>query len=238
MKPEHLNWPTNPARLAGFMFLFVNIIYICHMFIQGTIVIPGDVPQTAKNIVENEALFRFNIGTRIVTTIGGILLALSLYILLKPINRNLALIAVGWRFAEAALGGAHASNDFFVLYLLSGADYLNAFTVEQTNGLAKIFLISQYGGLYISIILSCTGAMIFNFLLWKSGYISKKLVGFGLVGTTLAWICTFGFVLLPDAPGALQFGYLPIFAYETILAILLLTKKVNERIIKLQSETA
>ena len=227
---EIIKWPASAAKLTGFMFLFVNLVYIGHMMITGSIVIPGDVSQTARNIVENEALFRINIGTRIVTTAGGILLALALYILLKPVNKNLALVALGWRFAEAVLGGAHASADFFVLYLLSGAEYMSAFAGEQINALAKIFLIRQYGGLYISIILSCCGALIFNYLFYKSRYIPKNMALFGILATILALVCTFGFVLLPDAPGSLQLGYAPIFLYETTLALWLLIKGVDSSI--------
>lgn len=54
----------------------------------------------------------------------------------KPIHRNVALLAAFWRLAESAIFALITLNDFVVLRLLSGADYLRAFDTRQLQVLA------------------------------------------------------------------------------------------------------
>jgi hypothetical protein len=52
---------------------------------------------------------------------------------LKPINKNVALLAASWRLAECSIFVLTTLNDFVALRLLNGADYLRAFDTKQLD---------------------------------------------------------------------------------------------------------
>jgi hypothetical protein len=64
----------------------------------------------------------------------------ALYVVLKPINMNVALLAALWRLAECAIFALITLNDFVALRFLSGADYLRAFDTQQLQALAYTFV--------------------------------------------------------------------------------------------------
>src|SRR4051794_30894543 len=80
------------AKLAGFLYLFTNATAIVAFSARGKLMVPNDPVQTAKNIVGSERLFRIGIATELITVVGVIVLLWTLYVVLKPINRDVALL--------------------------------------------------------------------------------------------------------------------------------------------------
>jgi hypothetical protein len=74
--------------------LLMSILAIfANFFVLEGLIIPGDAATTANNIIANELLFRGGISSFIIVLILDVLVAWALYILLKPVNKNLALLA-------------------------------------------------------------------------------------------------------------------------------------------------
>jgi hypothetical protein len=91
------------ARFAGFMFLFSLLFPMLNWtFVLSKLTVEGNVAATAHNIMAHELLFRISIVNELIVSISTIVTALVLYVLLKPINKNLALLALLWRLVEAA----------------------------------------------------------------------------------------------------------------------------------------
>lgn len=81
------------AKVAGFMFLFIVIGWILNWtFVDSKLAVAGNVTATVNNIMANELLFRIGITNELIFSISGVVLALALYIILKPENKNLALL--------------------------------------------------------------------------------------------------------------------------------------------------
>ena len=104
------------------------------------LIVRGDAAKTAQNIIGAERLFRLSIAGDLITYILVIALIWALYILLRPVNKNLALLGVLFRLAENAILCVATINSLVVLRLLSGADYLKTFSVNQLNSLATLAL--------------------------------------------------------------------------------------------------
>ncbi len=62
------------------------------------------------------------------------------YVLLKPVNKSLSLLAAWFRLVYATIFGIALANLFGVLLLLSGADYLTVFETNQLHALVSLFL--------------------------------------------------------------------------------------------------
>lgn len=86
----------NPARVAGFMYLFALATGFLPTFIRFNLTVGGNAAETANKIMSSEQLFRIGLASDLIAFTSIVLLALALYILLKPVNNNLALLALFW----------------------------------------------------------------------------------------------------------------------------------------------
>ncbi len=111
------------ARVAGSLYLILMVTGIfAEFYARGPLIVSGDAVQTARNIAASEWLFRLGIVSNLITFVGDVVLLWALYVVLKPINRNFALLAAFLRVVECAILGLITLNDFAALQLLSGAD--------------------------------------------------------------------------------------------------------------------
>src|SRR5207244_8369318 len=105
-------------------------------YVRGQLGVPGNAAQTAMNIVAHERLFRLGIASNLAVFAIDIALIAALYVVLKPINRGLALVALGWGLIETASLVVAAQVDFNVLRILGGAEYLKVFELDRLQALA------------------------------------------------------------------------------------------------------
>jgi Domain of unknown function (DUF4386) len=94
------------ARVAGCALLLILISGVVGTFIgRDHIVVSGDAVATARNIVAHELQFRVT-AFEIVMFNCDVVLAVALYVLLKPINPALALLGAFWRLGNAIVLGS------------------------------------------------------------------------------------------------------------------------------------
>jgi hypothetical protein len=109
------------ARIAGFMFLLIVIGWTLNwIFVDSKIHAAGNVMATVNKIMANELLFRIGIANELIFSISGMVLALALYIILKPVNKNLALLALCWKLMDAIIGTVNVLVTFIVLQMVNG----------------------------------------------------------------------------------------------------------------------
>jgi len=109
------------ARVAGFVYMLIIMIGVLNgIFIDSKLIVSGNDAATANNIMANDLLFRTGIVSILILYASVVVLSWSLYIILKTVNKNLALLAMLLRLAEAVLGGAIVLISFIVLQLLNG----------------------------------------------------------------------------------------------------------------------
>ena len=100
------------ARATGIAML-LSVIFgaLGEAYLPGRIIVGGDAAATAANIAAHPTLFRMAFATYLVEGFCDIILCVLWYIVLKPVNRNLALLSafVGVvsmvTFMPMALGG-------------------------------------------------------------------------------------------------------------------------------------
>ena len=64
------------------------------------LVVQGDPAQTARNILAHERLFRIGIAGDVVYCIGVLVVSAALYVILRPMDQNLALLAAFGRLVH------------------------------------------------------------------------------------------------------------------------------------------
>jgi len=187
------------AKIAGTAYLVIFILGLfANFFVFENLVVQGDAETTANNILANESLFRTGIASWIVVLICDIIAAWALYILLKPVNKNLSLLAAWLRLVYSTIFAAAQVNLFFVLMTLSGADYLSVFNTVQQHSLILLFLKGYNYGFLIGLVFFGMHLLALGYLAYKSGYIPKFL-GILLIAAAFGYVVdSFANFLLPN----------------------------------------
>lgn len=216
------------AKVAGFMFLFAFIVPTLNWtFILSKFIVDGDVLVTAKNIMANELLFRMGITIELFMSAGLIVLATFLYLILKAVNRNLALLALSFKLVEAAIVAANVLVVFIALQFLNGDPSLAVFTLEQLQTPVGLILNAHTALFSISMVFLGMDMMVFSYLFFKSKYIPGILAGFGILSFALIFIHALLHILTPE------YATIPIYQiifwspsglFEIIIGIWLLSK--------------
>ena len=215
------------ARIVGLLYLVQMATGIFGQYVRDQLIVRGDAAKTAQNITGAERLFRLSIAGDLITYILVIALIWALYILLRPVNKNLALLGVLFRMAENAILCVATINSLIVLKLLSGADYLKSFAANQLNSLVTLALGVQGLAMNVGFILLGLGSTVFAYLLLKSGYVPKVLAAWGIFASLVLALVTLGIMVFP-ALAALGLTYMvPMGIYEVGLGCWLLFKGIT-----------
>jgi hypothetical protein len=211
------------ARFAGFVYLFIAILGILvNSFVLESLIVQGDAARTANNIMANDLLFRSGIAGFMVLVILDVVVAWALYILLKPVNKNLAMLAAWFRLVYAAILGVALHNFLSVLQLLSGADYLTVFETEQLQAQAMLFLNAFNYTWLIGLTVFGLHLFVLGYLVFKSRYM-PRIIGVLLVASSLGYIIdSFANFLLPNYADY-ETIFLPIVGVPAIIGELSLT---------------
>jgi hypothetical protein len=216
------------AKAVGFLYLFAMAISIFGESVRGRLILPHDAVQTASRIVASEALFRLSIVGDLLIYVCDIVLFWGLYVILKRVNKDVALLAVFFRLVETAILGVTTLTAFIALRLLSGADYLRVVDTGQLQALARGFL-SVYGiGLSVGFVFLGLGSAVFSYLWLKSRYIPRGLAWLGIFGSLLMAIMSLVTMVFPVVWDRVGMAYMmPMGLYEIGLGFWLLIKGIK-----------
>jgi len=220
------------TRVAGLTYIIIILLGVFSVnFIASAIVVPDDIAATYKNISENEFLFRISLASETVMYLLVILLSLSLYVILKSVNNNLAMLALLWRTAEAIIGAATiVISGLIPLSLINSESF---FSQEQVYALLKLFLDIRASGLDIILMFVGVGGTVFCYLFYKSNYVPKFLAGWGIFTYLSMFLLSFVSLLLSNIPENYKIiFYLPGGLFELIFGFWLLIKGVKLNYVK------
>jgi uncharacterized protein DUF4386 len=135
----------------------------------------GDAAATASNIMAHEGQFRIGIVGDLVAGVLFFLAAWALYALLKPVNKNLALLFLLMNLGGVVVRFAIDLNYVAALLLSSGTDTLKVFQADQLQALAMVFLCLQKNGYWGSQIFFGVWLFPLGYLVFKSGFLPRFL---------------------------------------------------------------
>ncbi len=218
------------AKVVGFAYLFALVPAIfAEFYVRGHLIVFDNAAQTALNIVAHERLFRLGIASNLTVFAVDVALITALYVVLKPVNRSLALLAAGWGLIETAILVVVTLNDLDVLRILSGADYLQAFEVSQLQALARLSIGAHDATYNVGLVFAGLRSTAFCYLWFKSGFIPRVLAAWGVFASFLMGACAFSFIIFPElakvVPVEIYGG--PIFVFELTMGFWLLFKRLR-----------
>ena len=221
--------PRKTARMAGLFYLIFILTTVLAQVVRSNIIVSGDAVATANNIMGSELFFRFGFVTELVSAVFFVLAAWALYVLLKPVNKNLALLFLLLNLGGVAVECINALNLFAAIQFLSGANYLNVFQTGQLQAMAMSSLDLYTSGFLIAQIFFSAWLLPLGYLVYKSRSL-PRLLGILLIIDffgNMSWFLQ-GF-LLPDY-GILAYpGNVISFIAEISLTLWLLIMAVKEQ---------
>jgi Domain of unknown function (DUF4386) len=136
-----MNSSKNTARLAGLLWFLSGVAGgFGLVYVRSKVIVPGDAAATAGNIAASEFLFRAAIVSTLFSQVFMFFFGLTLYQLFREVHKALATVLLTSVMMTVAIAVVNVLNNFGALLVLSRADYLKAFTPEQLNAVAMIFL--------------------------------------------------------------------------------------------------
>ena len=218
------------ARIGGVLYLIIIVIGFCsEFFVREKLVVSGDVTATANNIMASESLWRITIAGALILLVCSIALTLILYVLLRPVNKTLALLAVFFNIVEFPIEAASKLCLFAALFLSGNADYLKAFEPHQLHALVQMSLKLHDYGFGIDLVFFGFACLVYGYLLFRSGYFPRPL-GILMAIAGLSYLTnSFTLILAPAYAGTISLILVLALIGELSLCLWLMVKGVDEQ---------
>src|SRR5215472_14906292 len=103
------------ARVAAALVLLLSPLPVFGMiYVPSLLIVPGDAAATARNALAAETLLRLGIASTLLAQVIGILWALVLYQLLRPVSKNAASLMVIFYLLIVPIAMLNELNSFAV----------------------------------------------------------------------------------------------------------------------------
>jgi uncharacterized protein DUF4386 len=221
--------PKTLARIGGALYLFIIVAGIFgELFVRGALIVSGNAAATAANIAAHEGLWRLGIAGDLAMHIADLPLLVILYVLMRPVNRDLALLVVLFDAVQSAVLVGSKLNLLMPLFAQGDAGYLKAFAPEQLQALSYLSMRMDSNGFGFGLIFFGCGCLVLGWLIRRSGYLPWILGALIQVAGACYLVNSFALILAPSLAGALfPVIMLAPFVGESSLALWLLFKGVD-----------
>ena len=164
------------ARTAAILYLVVITAgIIAQMVIGGKIIVEGDAAATANNILAQKDLFQLGFTFYLIEMTCQTAQAVLFYILLRPANRNVALLALVFSLIGCTI--KTISRLFYIapLLVLGSPAYLTTFSAEQLQSLALLLINVNHQAAGIALAFFGVSTFLNGYLIFRSGFLPRIL---------------------------------------------------------------
>jgi hypothetical protein len=124
--------------------------------------VPGDAQATADSILSSRWLFGSSLVTWLAVVVADVAIAVTFYLLLRPVSHTLSLLVAALRLVYAAVLAAVLVNLFDAFLLPTGAHGTASLGEQQPQAMALAaldtfsagFLLADHGGLVSAVLLT------------------------------------------------------------------------------------
>jgi uncharacterized protein DUF4386 len=178
----------NPGRFAGLLYVLTSIVgFFAMIYVPSKLIVQGNAAATASNIATHEMLFRLGIAAELVGQAGFIFVIMTLYELLKGVNRRYASLMVTLLVVQIPIAFLNELNSFAALVLVRGADFLSMLGKPQRDALAMLFLNLHGSGFVVNEIFYGLWLLPLALLVYRSRFLPRFL-GVWLALAGIAWV--------------------------------------------------
>jgi uncharacterized protein DUF4386 len=208
------------SRIGGGLYVVIIVLgAVQEIAVRQSVIVEDDAASTARNLDRLESLWRMGIAAEFVLLSCAIGLALILFVLLRPVDRGIALLAMLFNVVSIAIEGAAA---LYLMAALIGVD--NGVTWQ-----ALAIEVHSYG-FAAALIFFGIECIILGYLIFKSWFLPRAL---GVL-MAIAGVCylsnSYAMTIAPDFAARLLPAILvPPFVGEASLALWLLIRGIDPK---------
>ena len=182
--------------------------------------------ETARRFITHEQAIRFYLVGAFLYGVGVIVLLTALYVILRPVNRGMALFAAFSKLTYALFWFILVLDLFGALRLLGGGGSLRAFGPDGLAALAGSQLDSSRDAYYIGLVFNGLGSTLFALLFFQSRYVPRALALWGVLGSLYEVFCGFAYLFYPNFGAILSANSyeMPALTFELLLCLWLLLR--------------
>ena len=164
------------ARVAGVLFLISLVAGgFGEAYAPSRIIVADDAAATVANIANFNFIYRLGFAAFLVESLCDITLVLIFYALLRPVSRELSLLAAFVGLVGTAIFAVAELFYFAPPLLLGNTAQLHSFSTEQINALVLLSLrFYSYAGMATTAYYGMSW-LVRAYLIFKSGYLPKFL---------------------------------------------------------------
>ena len=214
------------ARVAGVLFLISLVAGgFGEAYAPSKIIVAGDAAATVANITNLNFVYRLGFATFLVESLCDITLVLIFYALLRPVSRELSLLAAFFGLVGTAVFAVGELFYFAPPLLLGNVAQSQGWSTEQLNALVLLSLrFYSYAGMATTAYYGMSW-LVRGYLIFKSGYLPKFLgVLMGIAGAGFV-LRNFLLILAPSYASTLLLVFM--LPAGLMLTFLLLIKGVD-----------
>ena len=164
------------SRIAAVLFLLTLVFgFFGEGYAPGRFIVAGDATATARNITDSPMLYRVGFASYLIEGLCDVALAWFFYILLRPVNREIAILSAFFGLVSTAIYAVAELFYFAALIILRNATALAAFSPEQLNALALLSLKIFANCGWIFLAFYGVPSVLRGYLIYRSRYLPKFL---------------------------------------------------------------
>lgn len=211
------------AKIFGLAYVpsFALVVVVTFGIMQPLI---GDVDpgHAAQNILAHVTLFRIGTVGFLLYSIGVLVISAATYVIFRPVNQHLALLAACGRLVHGFTWLLVTLNLLMALRLLSQPEYAGL-PLDALAVLARLYL-SGFDQYYVGLLFWSLGATVGAYLWLKSNYVPRAMAVFGIVASAWCAGCTLVLLVFPDFAKVVNLWLFdsPMALFELGLSLLLL----------------
>lgn len=216
------------ARIGGALYLLIIGLGIYLQVVLGRVIVSNDAAATAANLLRMESMWRVGITCELLALACVIALAMIYFVLLRPVSRELNLLATFLRMVGIAVEAFATLSLITALFPLGSAAYLRAFTPEQLQALSYLALRSHDYGYGLALLFFGLCFVVHGYLIFRSRYLPRVLGILIQIGGVAYATNSLALFLAPAfAARIFPLILLPAFVAEVSLSVWLLVKGVD-----------
>jgi hypothetical protein len=193
--------------------------------VPNMLLIANDLAGTAQRVASSVGIFRASFAAYLIEAACDITLNVLLYALLRPVSRNLSLLAACFGLMGTAVFAAGEMLYFAAALPAVDADFARVVSPEAKAALTYVCLTIYGYGFGIFAMFYGTAAMVRGYLILRSGYLPRALGAILIFGGASFIAKNFLVVLAPQYD--LPYVIFPMFLAMASLMLWLLIKGIN-----------
>ena len=216
------------ARIIGVIYLLYFVTAV-----GGALIAPGtgpggppaDAAASANNILSHKTAYELGVALGVISTVLYVVLTALFYVLLRPVNRTLAIVMAFLNLVAMAVVASGSALLLAPLAVLGGSSYLNVFDVRQLQAMALLFLNLSAESGRVALGFSAFFQLVWGYLIFRSTFLPRVL-GVLIAVAGVGWLT----YLLPAQPAFVVTATEVVgFTAEASLMLWLVVRGVNAR---------